>query len=74
MSNSLITWLNFFLRYIYNFMYSVQVPGLNIPFVYFFIIFSILFLVFGIFRRLLFSPITKGRNASVKGKKSNDNS
>lgn len=67
MSNELTQWLSFFFEFIYNFMYSVKVPGINIPVIYFFIISSVLFLLFGIFRRMLFSPNRSRRNVKVKG-------
>lgn len=66
MSSELVTWFSYFFRFIYNALYSVNMPGFNIPLLYFFIMFSVLFMLFNIFRRLLFSPHKASRNASVK--------
>ena len=68
----MVDWIRYFVKFIYDLMYSVKVPGIGIPFIYFFVIISGLFILVNIFRRILFSPHKSSRNASVKGGKNAD--
>ena len=65
-------WVTWFFKFIYNFMYSVNMPGFNIPILYFFIIFSLMFLIAGVFRRILFQPSGSWRSNSSSSKGGDD--
>lgn len=69
MDSGIFEWFGFFFNFIYNALYSIKFPGLGIRMIYVLILASLLYLLFGIFRRLLFSPLKGGRNARVKGDK-----
>lgn len=48
MLQDFIDWLTFFSHFIYDALYTVKMPGFNIPVVYFFILFSLItiFIIF----------------------------
>lgn len=63
MTSDLGSWLTFFFQFIYNAMYTVKMPGFNIPVIYFFILASIMVIFVGVIKRILFQPTRGGRNA-----------
>lgn len=66
------SWLAFLFRYVYEFLYSVNVPGINIPFLYFFILITFVCIFFGVVRRMLFTPSHRSRNVKVRGNSNAD--
>ena len=49
-------WVDYFLRFMYDTFYTIKIPGLNIPILYFFVIVSTLGIVIRVFQRILFDP------------------
>ena len=68
----MIQFIQAFTRIVFNFMYSVDVPGIGVPFIYFFVAFSTLFILVSIFRRVLYSPHIKNYKPNVRGSKNAD--
>lgn len=64
MSSDFGMWISFYLKFMYDMLYTVNVPGINIPIIYFLIIISILTILISILKRTLFAPSHNAKNSS----------
>lgn len=63
MDAGFVEWVQWISTFIYNFMYTVKVPGVGIPFIYFFILCSLFAVTVQIVRRILIQPTGGSKNA-----------
>lgn len=74
MSSDFGAWVSFYLKFMFDILYTVNMPGINIPILYFLILISIVTILISILKRTLFEPThnnknSKGSKNSSKGKK-----
>lgn len=65
-------WVTFYLNFLYNALYTWRVPGLNIRFIYFFVILALATVLIRVVMRLLGSPSSFFRSNAKKSKGSDD--
>ena len=71
MSSEFLQWITWFFRFCYNTLYSVNVPGLNIPVLYVLIFVSLMHLLITFVKRVLYQP-SSSENAVYKFKQKGD--
>ena len=62
MNTDFLQWITWFFRFCYNALYSVNLPGLNIPVLYVLIFVSLMNLLIILVRRVLYQPTRNGTN------------
>lgn len=52
-----ILWVTWFAKFIYNLLYTVKVPGLDIPLIYLLIFATLMVMILSFVKRVLYQPI-----------------